>query len=256
MLKKRYGQHFLSDPAILRRIAAFAGVGPNDTVVEIGPGAGTLTRELAGIARQVIAIEIDQDLIEPLRLDVPENVSILHADALEVDFRKVTATPFQLVGNLPYNITTPLFKRFIEYRHHILSVTVMIQKEVAERIISRPGDASYGPLSVLLQYYAIPQWGFRVPPGAFHPKPKVDSAVIRLEWRTGVPDATGFTDFVHQAFGARRKKLINNLVRMLPGETRHQLLDWIRAARIAEDARPENLSVQDFHRLYNQRCRH
>jgi 16S rRNA (adenine1518-N6/adenine1519-N6)-dimethyltransferase len=256
MLKKRYGQHFLTDPGIPRRIVAFANVSANDTVVEIGPGAGALTRQLAATVERVIAIEIDADLIEPLRLQVPDNVDILHADALQIDFGELAGKPFPLIGNLPYNITTPLFKRFIEYRRHILSVTVMIQKEVAARIVSSPGDEAYGPLAVLLQYYAIPQWGFLVPPGAFRPKPKVDSAVIRLEWRPGMPDARGFTDFVQHTFASRRKKLINNLVHMFPAQPRNQLIERIRAARIPENARPENLSVEDFHRLYNQICRH
>ena len=256
MLKKRYGQHFLSDPNILRRIVEFTNVGSSDTVVEIGPGGGSLTKELAVRAKHVIAIEIDSDLIEPLRQHAPGNVEIIHGDALEMDLTKLTSGSFHLVGNLPYNVATPLFKRFIQFRSKILDVTVMIQKEVAERIVAQPDDDAYGPLSVLIQYYSDTKWGFTVSPGAFRPKPKVDSAVIRLQWRQNVQDATPFTDFVHTAFGSRRKKLINNLIQMFPHENRDQLTNHITRAGIPTDARPENLSVTEFHRLYNQICRH
>jgi 16S rRNA (adenine1518-N6/adenine1519-N6)-dimethyltransferase len=254
-LKKRFGQHFLSDPTILRRIVRFSGIRPEDTVVEIGPGGGSLTAELSAVAKRVIAIEIDRDLIAPLAERVATNVEIIPADALEVDFAKLSSSAFHLVGNLPYNVATALFKRFIEFRRMILSVTVMIQKEVAERVTAKPSDAAYGPLSVLIQYYAAPEYGFTVSPGAFRPKPKVDSAVIRLEWRANVPDAHEFTDFVQHAFGSRRKKLVNNLLRVLSGSSREQIIEQLDKANVPPDARPENLSAEDFLRLYNQICK-
>jgi len=256
MLKKRFGQHFLSDPRILQRIVKFAKLSPNDTVLEIGPGAGSLTRELAATVSRVIAVEIDRDLIPQLRQDMPANVEIVEGDALQFDFVALAGNRFRVVANLPYNVATPLFKRFIEFRKSIADVTVMIQNEVAQRIVAKPGADAYGPLSVLIQYYAQPAFGFVVPPGAFRPKPKVDSAVIRLEWRPGVADARDFTDFVHNAFGSRRKKLVNNLLHMYPRIPRSQLLSDIARAGVAENARPENLSVTDFERLYNQICRH
>ena len=256
MLKKRFGQHFLSDPRILRRIVQFADLGPTDTVLEIGPGAGALTRELAATVHRVVAAEIDRDLIPQLRENMPANVEIVEGDALQLDLVALTGQRFHVVANLPYNVATPLFKRFIEFRNSISDVTVMIQNEVAQRIIATPGDDAYGPLSVLIQYYAVPAFGFVVPPGAFRPKPKVDSAVIRLEWRPGVVDAQDFTDFVHHAFGSRRKKLVNNLRHMYPRIPRPQLLSDMALAGVAENARPENLSVTDFKHLYNQVCRH
>ncbi len=228
----------------------------SDSVVEIGPGAGALTRELARFARRVVAIEIDRELIEPLRANMPSNVDVIEADALEVDMDRVIDQPFRIVGNLPYNIATPLFKRFIEFRRRILDVTVMIQKEVADRIVANPEDEAYGPLSILVQYYAVPEYGFTVRPGAFRPRPKVDSAVVRLEWRPDTPDAAAFTDFVHNAFGSRRKKLINNLSHMFAGVPRDRLEEHLRQANVPVNARPENLSVEEFHRLYNQICRH
>lgn len=246
-LKKRFGQHFLTDRSILRRIVQFADIQPDDIVVEIGPGAGALTRELAAAAQRVIAIEIDRDLIEALRKDMPENVEIIEGDALEVDFPRGR---FHLAGNLPYNVATPLFKRFIEHRAHIVDVTVMIQKEVAERLRAKPQTGEYGPLSILMQYYATVKYGFTVPPGSFKPRPKVDSAVIRLDWKPDVPTARDFTDFVHKAFSSRRKTLANNLKSM--SLTRDQIAAGLVRARIEPNARPEDLSVAEFLRVYNQ----
>jgi 16S rRNA (adenine1518-N6/adenine1519-N6)-dimethyltransferase len=251
-LKKRYGQHFLSDRNILQRIVRLATISPNDTVIEIGPGTGALTRELAAVAHRVIAIEIDRDLIPTLRAKMPSNVEILEADALDVDFTKLAKTSFHLVGNLPYNVATPLLKRFIDSRERILDVTVMLQKEVAERIGAKAGSADYGPLSVLIQYYATPVRGFSVPPGAFTPRPKVDSAVIRLEWKRAVPGAKDFTDFVHRAFSSRRKKLANNIAGIFPTRSREEILAAMKAAGAAAEARAETLTVEQFLRVYNQ----
>ena len=250
-MKKRYGQHFLSDRNILQRIVRLAAIHPDDTVIEIGPGAGALTRALAAAARRVIAIEVDRDLIPRLRNTMPANVEILEADALEVDLSKL-APKFHLVGNLPYNISTPLLKQFIAARAHILDVTVMLQKEVADRLRAMPDSKDYGPLSVLVQYYATPIRGFTVPPGAFTPRPKVDSAVIRLEWKPGIPDAKDFTDFVQQAFSSRRKKLLNNLVTLRPNRTRDELGTILESAGLSRDVRAETLTVEQFLRVYNQ----
>jgi 16S rRNA (adenine1518-N6/adenine1519-N6)-dimethyltransferase len=156
------------------------------------------------------------------------------------------------VGNLPYNVATPLLKRFIEARGVILDVTVMLQKEVAERVLARPGSRDYGPLSVLIQYYATPVEGFAVPAGAFTPRPKVDSAVIKLEWKPGVPTAKGFTDFVQLSFGSRRKKLLNNLASIYPRRARKEILAVMEDAGLKPDARAETLTVEQFLRVYNQ----
>jgi 16S rRNA (adenine1518-N6/adenine1519-N6)-dimethyltransferase len=251
-LKKRYGQHFLSDRNILQRIVRLAAIARDDIVIEIGPGAGSLTRELAGAARRVIAIEIDRDLIPKLRGSLPGNVEIVEADALETDFEKLAGGPFHLVGNLPYNIATPLLKRFIAARRTILDVTIMLQREVGERIRARPGTAAYGPLSILVQYYATPRWGFTIPPGAFTPPPKVDSAVIRLEWKQDVADAKDFTDFVQLAFGSRRKKLLNTLAAFERHHTRAELAAVLEAAGVPPDARAETLTMSQFLHVYNQ----
>ena len=227
----------------------FSKIRPEDTVLEIGPGAGALTRELAAVAGRVIAIEIDKDLIPGLRAAMPPNVEIVEGDALEVNF---PSGRFHLAGNLPYNIATPLFKRFIEHRGQIANVTVMIQKEVAERLTANPGTGEYGPLSILIQYYANVTYGFTVPAGAFKPRPKVAAAVVRLDWKAGVPGARPFTDFVHQAFSSRRKKLANNLLHMFPALGRDEVLHRIGKAGIDAGTRPETLSVEEFLRVYNQ----
>jgi 16S rRNA (adenine1518-N6/adenine1519-N6)-dimethyltransferase len=247
-LKKRFGQHFLTNRSILRRIVQFAQIQPGDTVVEIGPGRGALTRELAGVAQRVIAIEIDRDLIADLRTSLPSNVEVIEGDALVAP---LPLESFRLVGNLPYNVATPLFKRFIEHRTYIRDVTAMIQKEVAERLAASPGTGAYGPLSVLIQYYATVKYGFTVPPGAFSPRPKVDSAVVRLDW-TSAPDARPFTDFVHHAFSSRRKKLANNLLSAFGSLDRQEVSRRLKEAGIDCNARPEELSVDQFLRVYNQ----
>ena len=218
-------------------------------MVEIGPGAGSLTAELAIAARRVVAIEIDRDLISWLRASMPSNVEIIQGDALEVE---LPAGMFHVVGSLPYNVATPLFKRFIAHRNRIFDVTVMIQKEVAQRLAAEPSTSEYGPLSILVQYYAVVKYGFTVPPGAFKPRPKVDSAVIRLEWKPDVPDARVFTDFVQHAFSSRRKKLVNNLLGMFPSLERDEVLRRMDSAGIAANARPEELSVTQFLAVYNR----
>jgi len=247
-VKKRFGQHFLTDRSILQRIVKLAHIHPEETVVEIGAGAGSLTTELARSAQRVFAMEIDRDLTPSLRASMPANVNVIEGDALETPWPEGR---FHVVGNLPYNIATPLLKRFIEHRESIQDVTIMVQKEVAERLIAEPSTREYGPLSVLVQYYAAVKYGFTVARGSFKPPPKVESAVIRLEWKRDVPDAREFTDFVHHAFGSRRKKLVNNLTGMFGSLTRDQIHKRIVDAGIPENARPEDLSVSDFWRVYN-----
>jgi len=251
-LKKRYGQHFISDRNLLLRIIELAHIAPSDTVIEIGPGTGSLTRELAAVAKRVIGIEIDRDLIPALRRNMPANVEIIDADAFDVDLNQYVDGPYHVVGNLPYNVATALLRIFIAYRTRIIEVTVMLQKEVAERIRAKPGTREYGPLSVLMQYYAETTWGFTVPPGAFMPRPKVDSAVIRLDWKSGVTDFPAFTDFVQRIFSSRRKKLINNLGAVLPGRTKEEFAELLRRAGVSVDVRAETLTIEDFLRVYNQ----
>ncbi len=251
MPKKHLGQHFLSDTAILDRMVGFSQVATDDTVVEIGPGRGTLTATLAGRVRRVIAIELDRDLIFPLREQAGPNVEVIEGDALEVDFTCICPTRYHVVANLPYNVATPLIERFVAARAAIDSVTVMLQKEVAERILATSGGSQYGALSVGMQYYAAIEGGFTVPPGAFTPPPKVFSRVIRLTWHPDAVDLPEFVAFVRRAFASRRKKLVNNLAPIYPHLGRRNLIDILQRAAIDPDARPGDLPVEAFVRLHH-----
>ncbi len=251
MPKKHLGQHFLSDPHILRKIVDFSRVGSQDTVVEIGPGKGTLTQTLAERVRRVVTIEIDPDLVRSLRTRISSNVEIIEGDALEIDFTRLSDSPYHVVANLPYNVATPLIERFTKARGSIASVTIMLQKEVADRILAGPGSRQYGVLSVGIQYYAGTEGGFRVPPGAFTPKPKVWSRMIRMTWHAEIVDSPDFMLFVKQAFSSRRKKLVNNLVPSFPGHGRDRLLEIFEREGVPPDARAENLPVDAFIRLHH-----
>ena len=249
LYKKRFGQHFLIDHSLPSRIVHAARIASEDTVLEIGPGRGALTSALAAAAHRVVAIEIDRDLISELRAQLPENVELLGGDALKLEF---PAGPFHVVANLPYNVATPLLKRFVEQRHAILSVTVMLQSEVARRIVALPGTPGYGPLSILLQYYADCTLEFDVSPSAFRPRPKVQSSVVRLVWKPGVESNEGFTDFVLRAFSTRRKKLVTTLGTLRSDLDRSVIRAMVEAVGVHPDARPEMLSVAQFLDVYNR----
>ena len=251
MPKKQLGQHFLSDPNILERIVRFSRIAGEDTVVEVGPGRGTLTSAISRRVRRVIAIEVDPDLISSLRETVRPNVEILECDALEVDFAALSPTRYHVVANLPFNIATPLIERFVNARASIDSVTVMLQREVANRILAAPGGRQYGALSVGTQYYATIEAGFTVPPEAFRPQPKVHSRMLRLTWYANVADSPEFIGFVRRAFASRRKKLLNNLAPAFPGHGREELIGILEREGIDRNARPEDLSVEAFIRLHS-----
>jgi len=219
--RKRFGQHFLHDPGILARIVAAISPRPGERLVEIGPGEGALTLPLLRAAEKLTAIELDRDLIEPLRSKAQGigELTIISADALTVDFTAlVQGSPMprlRIVGNLPYNISTPILFHCLEHAHVIEDMHFMLQKEVVERMAAPPGSKTYGRLSVMLQLRCTVEPLLRVPPGAFRPPPKVDSAVVRLVPlpATQLPDV----DFalveklVRAAFGQRRKTLSNAL---------------------------------------------
>lgn len=250
--KKSLGQNFLKDPHYLKRIADAAQVGPDDQVLEIGPGLGHLTRLLAERAGKVLAIELDERLIPLLRQEfsATRNVEVTQADALEYPYETLPGK-WKVVANLPYYISTPIIQKLIAHRNKFLSLTLLLQKEVAERIAASPGGKEYGFLSVLVQLYALPRIEFMVPQGAFTPKPRVDSAVVTLTMREhiAVPlrDEDFFVRVVKAAFSQRRKTLRNALKQLdAPKEKMDAALN---KTGIDLGRRAETLTIEEFGRL-------
>ena len=247
--KKSLGQNFLTDTHYLRRIVAAAMVGPDDRVIEIGPGLGHLTRELAARAKSLLIIELDDRLIPRLREEfgTSPNVEVVHADALEFDYGSLAGT-WKVVANLPYYISTPIIQSLIGHRERFSTLTIMLQKEVAERIAAAPGGKEYGFLSVLVQYSAVPRLEFIVPADAFTPRPKVDSAIVSLTMREhrehAARDVSLFLRVIKAAFSQRRKTLRNSLSQLgYPKE----VMDGVHGATgIDLGRRAETLSVRDF----------
>lgn len=250
---KALGQHFLHDPKIVRRIADLAGLTRNDLVVEIGPGLGVLTRELAARAGKVIAIELDARLADYLRRQFAStNVVIVHGDALAVDYAGLTGgQPYQVVANLPYSVATAIIERLLSDQHPPERLVVMVQREVAERLAARPPDMAL--LSVGAQFYATPRIAFRIGAGAFVPPPKVESAVIVLERREETPlpreEHARFFRVVRAGFAQRRKRLANALAAGL-GLPKEDVESALAAAGIDPDRRAENLGLEEWLRLY------
>lgn len=222
-VQKKYGQNFLIDANILEKIIKAAGVNENDCVLEIGPGIGTMTQYLCEHAREVVAVEIDKKLIPILEQDTLsayDNVTIINEDILKLDLHalvqeKNNGRPVKVVANLPYYITTPIIMGLFESHVPLDSITIMVQKEVAERMQVGPGTKDYGALSLAVQYYAKPEVMMTVPAGCFMPRPNVDSAVIKLTRHAAppvtVPDEKFMFDLIRAAFNQRRKTLVNAL---------------------------------------------
>jgi 16S rRNA (adenine1518-N6/adenine1519-N6)-dimethyltransferase len=246
--RKRFGQHFLVDRHTIERIVAALDPRPDDNLVEIGPGLGALTGPLLERVRRLTVIEIDRDLAARMVAEHPAERLTLHtADALEFDFGSL-GPDLRVIGNLPYNISSPLLFHLTQYDAAVRDITVMLQKEVVERMAAAPATREYGRLSVMLQARFRIERLFRVSAGAFRPAPKVDSAVARLtplrDARPSLADEALFARIVTAAFGQRRKTL-RNALKTLASEA-----DLERAG-IAPGARGETLSVADFVRLAN-----
>lgn len=250
MAKKYLGQNFLFDPSILHRIVEVASITPDDTVVEIGPGTGSLTKILAGEAKKVIAIELDSELYNRLKSELKEfkNIELIHGDALKYPYEKLES--FKVVANIPYYITTPIIFRLIEIRKNLKSITLTIQKEVAQRIAGKPDTKNYGVLSIAVQYYGQPELKFIIPKRAFKPVPRVDSAVIHIEMfdepKVKVMDEKLFFRVVKTAFSQRRKTLANALK-----SVSKDIRDILISAGIEHSRRAETLSIEEFARLAN-----
>jgi len=248
MTKKQLGQYFLYDPMILQRIIDAARLDTDDCVVEIGPGPGRLTRMLAEKVLKVVAIELDENLYERLKTELAgfHNLELVHGDALQ--FRYEDLPRFKVVANIPYYITTPIIFRLLDAKKRLDSLTLTIQKEVAERIVAKPGGKDYGVLSLMIQYYAEATFEFMIPKKAFRPSPKVDSAVVHMRIldkpSVEVKEERLFFRIIKTAFSQRRK-MISNSLKSLSGDVK----GWLDQAGIDAKRRPETLSIEEFAKL-------
>ncbi len=250
--RKRFGQHFLTDKNLIRKIVATASVAAGDLVLEIGPGRGSLTEGLIEAGAGVTAIEIDRDLARLLKERFPEeSLKVIEADALRVPYRELarsSGSRFKLVSNLPYNISGPLLALLLKEREAFTVMVLMFQKEVAERIAAHPGTKSYGVLSVLSQAYTEVKIEFHVSRNLFTPRPKVDSAVVSLRVlerpRVDIEDEAFFRKVVKSAFGTRRKTLLNSLKTL--GFGKDVLLPALDEAGIDPGRRGETLELAEF----------
>ena len=250
--RKRFGQNFLIDQQVIADIVHAVAPRRGDCVVEIGPGLGALTEPLLHRLDHLHVVEIDRDIIARLKNRyAPEKLTIHAGDALTFDFGSLcqgSATVLHIVGNLPYNISTPLLFHLAGFADHVFDMHFMLQKEVVERMVAQPGTSDFGRLSVMLQYRFVMDWLLDVPPESFEPSPKVDSALVRLIPRPpeelSANDEAKFAALVSAAFAQRRKMLRNNLKGIL-GDTGFEQLG------IAPTARAEELSVADYIRISN-----
>ena len=262
--QKKFGQNFLIDTSVLDRIIAAAGITEEDCVLEVGPGIGTMTQYLAESAREVVAVEIDKNLIPILEdtLSEYDNVTVINDDILKVDVNRIVqekngGRPIKVVANLPYYITTPIIMGLFENHVPLKSITIMVQKEVADRMQVGPGTKDYGALSLAVQYYAKPEIVANVPPNCFIPRPGVGSAVIRLtryeQPPVHVKDERKMFGLIRASFGQRRKTLVNGL-----GNAPELGLPKERVAAVLEEMglfptiRGEALTLEQFAELSNR----
>ena len=253
MSPEKLGQHFLTDESWQERIADEVRIG-DGVWVEIGAGHGEMTTRLAQRASKVFAVELDPSLARRLReVTAPfKNVQVVESDVMAVDFEKLTGGErFSVYGNLPYYITSPILHRLFEYAERIAAIHIVIQFEVAVRIVARQGRRDYGYLSVVSQWFGRPEIAFQIPPGAFRPPPKVDSALVTFRMpgeraSISVADENTFLDFVKECFAQKRKTLRNNLRQRLGNRTEEVL----REAGLPADARAEQLTVSQFGDLF------
>lgn len=255
-MSKKLGQNFLIDEQVVDRIVAAAGIEPDDAVLEIGPGIGTLTQGLAEAGARVVAVELDRHLVGVLAktLEGYSNVRVVHGDILKIDIsREIMAESYKVVANLPYYITTPIIMKLLEEKLPVDTLVTMVQKEVADRMVARPGGKDYGALSVAVQFYTEPEIVLTVPSGAFLPPPAVESAVIRCKVRNQPPVAVAdeklFFRVVKAAFAQRRKTLANSLKGAgIQAELVKTMLD---SSGIDGQRRGETLSLAEFAGLAN-----
>ena len=261
--QKKFGQNFLIDTHVLEKIISAANITKADMVLEIGPGIGTMTQYLAEAAGKVIAVEIDRNLIPILgeTLGSYENVTVINEDVMKLDIAELAerengGRPIKVVANLPYYITTPIIMGLFEKHVPLESITVMVQKEVAERMQTGPGNKDYGALSLAVQYYAEPYIVANVPPNCFMPRPKVGSAVIRLTCHEKPPvevrDEKLMFDIIRASFNQRRKTLVNGLHNSpVLDFSKEEILQAVESLGKGAGVRGEALSLEDFAALSN-----
>ena len=261
--KKNFGQNFLIDQNVLNNIIEAADITKDDFVLEIGPGIGSLTQYLAENAGKVVAVEIDKNLIPILSETLAgyDNLEIINEDVLKLDINALIAEknngkPIKVVANLPYYITTPIIMELLERRMNVTSITVMVQKEVADRMQAKPKTKDYGALTAAVQYYSDAEINFIVPPGYFMPRPNVDSAVITLKIKHGntfnVKDENLMFGIIKAAFGQRRKTLLNGLNNLAKlNLSKEELTASLTELGVDERIRGEALSVEQFAALSN-----
>ncbi len=260
--KKQYGQNFLTNPAIPARIVRESEIGSECGVLEIGPGLGALTMELAPIAAKVVAVEIDHDLIQPLneRFQSYPNITLIEQDIMKTDLSQLLEQHFHnmpvcVCANLPYYITTPILMKLLEGKYGFRSITVMVQKEVAERLCAKSGEIGYGAITVSVHYYASVKRLFHVTAGNFSPKPKVDSAVIRLDLYKKPPVEVQEEELlfalIKAAFLQRRKTLCNALHSYFPFLSKETIQAMLMECNLPTDIRGEALSLNRFAALSN-----
>ena len=263
VFQKKFGQNFLIDSHVLDKIVSAAGITKDDFVLEIGPGIGTMTQYLAASARKVFAVEIDKALIPILEDTLKEfdNVQVINQDILKVDIKKLAeehndGKPIKVVANLPYYITTPIIMGLFESHVPVSSITVMVQKEVADRMQTGPGSKEYGALSLAVQYYAEPKIVANVPPNCFMPRPKVGSAVIRLTRHEKPPvevvDEKLMFRLIRASFNQRRKTLANGLNNSPElSYSKEEIQQTIEKCGFKAGIRGEALTLEDFAKLAN-----
>lgn len=266
MARQRLGQHFLANPGWRKKIADTLPLRVCDTWIEIGPGHGEMTELLAGNGRRIIAIEADARLAEQLRQRANaastaehglRGLEVVSADVLQLDFKKLWAGElsghkFRVYGNLPYYITSPILHHLFHWADQIASIHIVIQLEVAERIVAHPGRREYGYLSAACQFYTKPEIALKIPPGAFRPPPKVTSALVQMTLpgeraSLGIVDEPAFLEFVQHCFSQKRKTLRNNLRALASEDQIRQVLDELD---LRIDARAEQLSLAQFAALF------
>jgi 16S rRNA (adenine1518-N6/adenine1519-N6)-dimethyltransferase len=258
--KKSLGQHFLKDKEIVREIVYRSRFDPADRVLEIGPGLGALTLLLAREVHHVIAVERDSHLIDMLnkRLSAEkiENVLLINEDILKLDFNRIPSLrerKVRVIGNLPYNISSPILEKLVENRHMLNRAVLMLQSELAGRLIANPGTKAFGAMTVFVQYHARVSPLIHVPKEAFHPRPKVDSMVLEMDFQRPYPERTEdevkFRRVVRGAFAQRRKTLLNSLKNSLASYSREEILAALERSDIDPRRRAETLTIGDFLRV-------